>query len=408
MFILFIIFMQELWYRHKEVISDPLLWITVTFFILLFLRTVFAVFERPDLKIEHLDEARRWFRSGFLPVLVVAYAVARLPNPKWHAAWLLIAYALGILLPIIFKYDWSQLEGAVFEGHRTDFGIARVIQSALWVGCGAVATAVGGGIIAYRVRSDYLKWLCLTVAMLIMGLFLIALILTKTRTVWIGFVLGIAIAGLLLLYHVGWRNRQILIGGASGLVVILLVTVPFSDDIRDRWTNISGAIGEISRAVVMGNVSDLPSNSISIRLHYNVLGLELLAKRPMFGYGPAEPRYLRDEHPAPPKNVVGRDDHFHNGYLDFALRFGIVGLLMLIGLFACALYSASLWFSRDPPEGRWIGVALVAVLIMIFVHQLANQRFNDFTFVYVFSLFAGISWAITVIERRQTSRLGVP
>ena len=105
-------------------------------------------------------------------------------------------------------------------------------------------------------------------------------------------------------------------------------------------------------------------------------GLEIVAANPVFGAGFHEAVVH--------KGVAVR--HFHNGYLDLAVRGGVIGLFLLLIVSMFAITRTLRIYRHD----SYLGLGLLSLLMMIFIHNLTEGSFGKglttiwllFTFVY--------------------------
>lgn len=114
-------------------------------------------------------------------------------------------------------------------------------------------------------------------------------------------------------------------------------------------------------------VRELAQLSAGQRLGYARGALALLAKRPLFGHGSAEPFYqLLDDYALSEAAVASnRPHHAHSLLGDVLVRFGIVGLVGLLVLLAAAVCTL--------PRGR--RAAVVPFLVVVFVLGLGDATF---------------------------------
>jgi O-antigen ligase len=149
-----------------------------------------------------------------------------------------------------------------------------------------------------------------------------AVLLSGMRSLWPALVMVPVIAGLVYKKHVG--SRSILWVLAIGAVAVAAFGFAVSGFIGER---ISSGLKDIAAVE-----SDNYSGSLGERLIVWKLGAELFEEAPLLGHGPGHAAQLLGEGT---KAITGRDFHFshyHNVFLNFAVRDGILGVLAILGL----------------------------------------------------------------------------
>ena len=149
-----------------------------------------------------------------------------------------------------------------------------------------------------------------------------AVLLSGMRSLWPALVLVPLITAFVYKEHAGTRSILWLL--AIGTVAVALFGFAVSGFIGER---ISSGMKDIAAIE-----SDNYSGSLGERLVVWKLGAELFEKAPLFGQGPGHAAQLLGEGT---KAITGRNFHFshyHNVFLNFAVRDGILGVLAILGL----------------------------------------------------------------------------
>jgi O-antigen ligase len=142
-----------------------------------------------------------------------------------------------------------------------------------------------------------------------------ALLATQSRGPWLG-----AVVSSIVVLVAALRNRSARVRSAALVLGLLAVSAVLVSPLRDR-------------AVSIGS-TDSGSNAIRMQLYSR--GVDLVRKRPVFGYGPdatatALPRVLNDQF----ELKVGRQfepDRIHNVELDVAVWGGLPAMLLYLGV----------------------------------------------------------------------------
>jgi O-antigen ligase len=310
--------------------------------------------------------------------LFVAGSSARL---FWNADW-----AAGLLL--FGEYEWGA-GGSNRNYLSIEAGLALLAGGSLLVL--AVATRrwrpslrlIGGGLLATVCALDFL-----------------ALVEMKSRTNWI----AAAIAGLvwLLTLFIGslrrGGTRQTALWSAALAVVVLAAAglAGFSSQIASRLSDNGGvtANAELFAGIVTGKVdrSSIDFEAYDPRLYLFVTARELIAAKPLFGWGPDIGPLVKAHVGVKP--LQGKTQ-FHDAYLESLVGLGIVGT----GLIACHLAAVAFACRRrtaaplDPELGSVLAALLASSLTYVAVVAITESanRMEIITqgLVLVFALMLG-------------------
>lgn len=389
--ILFVIAVVIGYRARKELVKQPLFWLTVFFVLYVIMRGWIAGLERPDLLAQHWEAVRRWVKAGLLPALVVALVMWGVGRREKHTVCLFLTALIGFTALLLTKADWGELWRGVNGDVRYTFSLHVAFSSLLF-------TLALLGTLVYWPRvvalaPPWAAWRILFgITWAVIPLFyLTVLVATGTRASWIAGVVGVLTVGWVCLGMGFWRpSARSASVVATGLAVVLTIgALFFGDRVAERW---AGATDAISAAVALptgGKLEDVPRDPLGIRVAYNVFGLRHLEERPIFGYGPAEPRYLRYEHEVP-HQLEDRNDHFHSQYIDPLLRFGAIGFLPVFSLFVLAVVGVFRGWRRETLS-RESGLFILGFVAVYAVWSLADQRFTNYTMVAIVSLITGSS-----------------
>ena len=119
---------------------------------------------------------------------------------------------------------------------------------------------------------------------------------------------------------------------------------------------------------------------------------EMIARRPIFGYGFESFWGIGHEGPAHREapGFVSQMPHAHNGYIDVWLQTGIVGLVLVAAFLATAVHAAAR--STLPPRLAWLFLTLIVYMI--------GQNFLESTWFATLSFsWIGLVVAVTLAAR---------
>ena len=343
----------------------------------------FAFFAFAPFVAVHVAIALR-FRVSFerLCLLTAAIFVAGSSGRLfWNADW-----AAG--LSLFGKYEWGA-GGGNRNYLSIEAGLTLLAGGSLLLL--AVATRrwrpslrlIGGALLAAVCALDFL-----------------ALVEMKSRTNWI----AAAIAGLawLVTLFIGSLRR----GGArptalwiAALALLALAAVGLatvSSQVASRLSDNGGvtANAELFAGIVTGRLdrSSIDFEAYDPRLYLFVTARELIAAKPMFGWGPDVGPLVKEHVGVKP--LQGKTQ-FHDAYLEFLVGLGIVGT----GLIACHLAAVAFACRRrtgtplDPEAGAVLAALLASSLTYVGVVAIAESanRMEIITqgLVLVFALMLG-------------------
>jgi O-antigen ligase len=144
-----------------------------------------------------------------------------------------------------------------------------------------------------------------------------------------------------------WKRRTLVtLGPASVLLAILLLLLAVG-----MRTGLAGLIGRDAR--------------LTGRTEIWTLSISSLAERPILGYGYNAFWDDRSEKADRIRQLVGWDvPNAHNGYIDIALDFGIVGFLICFAAYRVAIRRAVAYVQNHPDnEAKWPLAYLIFTLL---------------------------------------------
>lgn len=164
------------------------------------------------------------------------------------------------------------------------------------------------------------------------------------------------------------------------------------------------ALAGLWLADVPGARLGLGDDSVGLRLTMWRSGLEWWSERPWFGFGPAAVEALI----AGEGGVLAAAGfkHLHNVFIDCLVRFGLIGTLLLLGLFACAAVSA--WRSWRIGAMRFdLWLALTSVMLLAFLCNQTDLRLFGWDWRNFWALVAALACA-PGLARNVTETLPQP
>jgi len=257
---------------------------------------------------------------------------------------LLVALA-GVLLNTLKRVEWDTLPAVLQAGGRTGFGVqipvAALLSSSVIVGLvGLQRSCVFSGDKFSPGRS--LLWLS------VLSISALIVFYTQTRTTWLTLVLLLPLMlfvryFLLTDARLFWPRLLVFVGVLAAVFIGLSQSEIVSARIDEEMFTI--------KAILSGDA--VPGGSVGLRYHAFVLGVEHWLQQPWLGWGAGfEAAQLNQEH------LPSLLYHLHNTYLEFLVRFGVLGSVILL--------VAWLWLHRGLVQ-RWRSGLLSADLALTLV-----------------------------------------
>ncbi len=128
------------------------------------------------------------------------------------------------------------------------------------------------------------------------------------------------------------------------------------------------------------------TTSLGYRMAWQINALKLVEKRPIIGYGTGSIKAAYASLPKQDTEQTGVVDNASNEYLNFAIQFGLVGLLLFLGMLLMQ-WRYSFFLSKEQ------GLLIQVMLIGICVGNLANSWLMDFTQGHYFALMMMLAFA---------------
>jgi O-antigen ligase len=235
--------------------------------------------------------------------------------------------ALVLSLFQLTVLHWRAEGGA---GNAVPFAVASLVgYVVLWLGC---------------MRADGRRRLLFATAICASGA---CVILSGTRALWPGLVLVPAVAGSIY-------RKHFLTRGFGRVAVVLLVSATCIGLLAANFVEkrIELAVADVTAAFS----SDDYSGSFGRRLIIWRVGLELFEEAPILGQGPGNAKPLLEAGTA----ALGRElkySHYHDVFLTYAVRDGILGVLVVLAMILAPLVLAA---RHERDETGTYGLAFLA------------------------------------------------
>lgn len=259
------------------------------------------------------------------------------------------------------------------------------------------------------------RWWARCAALVAAVLTAVPAFLSGSRGAFLGTMAGVAVLLIGALVFAPQISRRTRIGGLAitgALVAILIAALSLTPQKR--------AVG-----LLRTRLSDLTnpySKSVRNRLVFNLVGLEMIAMRPVVGVGPGMfgtefpmaflERARRDRSVA--MEVIARDfsgtvpEHAHNDWLEIWAETGTLGLaawLWIVVVWAVAVARAVGRRATGSPSDRLLILALAAAVIALLVNALFNFPLHEPVRATLFWLFLAWSGSAAFMGDHRLSRI---
>jgi O-antigen ligase len=193
----------------------------------------------------------------------------------------------------------------------------------------ATACAVSYGVTFLAcLRSTSYRRLAFAIATVAMGA---SIILSGTRSLWPALVLIPAIIFFIYRGHISDRSSWRLITAAAALVVLVLIGASGFIGLR-----LEEALHDL-RAAASGEFH----TSLGQRFVMWQIGVELFTEAPFLGHGPGSETLLMEARSPDGAGFTVSYTHFHNAFIQFAVRDGILGVIAICALLLTPLLTAA-------------------------------------------------------------------
>jgi hypothetical protein len=216
--------------------------------------------------------------------------------------------------------------------------------------------------------------------LLLLGMGMVALILTFTRGAWVG-----SLAGMTVVVGMWLRNRWV--RATNLLFVLSLVAIagslmlPLTGLVRTRW-------------------SGTQQDSLAVRKNLNAAALEMIQQYPIFGVG-----WDNFAERAPAFGVgfswqqEGAIHKAHNLYLAFASEAGLPGLVIFLGLLLMVFHVAWNTLQMNDPWSETLTIGILGSFVAVLVHGLVAWGLVTYSVFPLFWVLMGLLVAVNTLSR---------
>lgn len=305
--------------------SHPAAWLVVAFFAYVIVRTIAASWEPHPPNVDHWYQARRI--SRVLLILVAAWWIGG-HQGRIHALVLFIL--AGLVAGIVESWLVRGAFGQMFEGSRVQFQL-NPIRMAIMCGVAVIGLALFARPLIGAVRARVGTVVAVILWSLLVAVMIQAFIVSQSRGAYIAFLLLGVGYGVLTVWRLVVQRRWPSLAqvAAPALVAVLLLGAVVS-----QWDTVTHKFDRESEVIAQAMAGDWDNpepNSFGQRMYLYKWGIEAFVDKPWFGWGTDGPMQVI-RHTGKPE-LPTKFNHFHNNYLDMAVRFGVVGSALFVAMF---------------------------------------------------------------------------
>ncbi len=311
------------------------------FFIIIFFLSLFLNFQSLHTELQEYDN---YFRL-ILCLPIFFYFMKNKINYLFCSHFL-IACSTGIILKFIIATDASMYADRYLGSSSSAITYANMIMTVIIV---LIYFTLANRI--SRIKNSLLILFSLVILLYIWSL-------TLTR----GSIIGLLLASLLIIYFIK-ENRVFVFSG----FVSLILAVYFSP-VGERIDNFFINLNSINFSEVEN--STIENRSLNQRFAYTTFAIEKIIENPLSGIGASNVENTMTHNFRVERGIlVGVSDHVHNEYLDIALKFGVISLI----LYFIIWFSIFLDFVRS--EKNFHSYMLIMVVISHMGYMLTQSIF---------------------------------
>lgn len=394
------------WAHRFTLVREPLIWLTFTFIVYVTLRGwVAANAADPEIAAGQWTAVWDWVRAGPTAIFLIAYGLAAAGEWLRHAVGMLVAMAVGTLLNLLRGFSPETVIPTLTGSARYTFEEMHSIVALQIVAVLLLTCAFMPVILCCR-KYRRMRAALITAGLLTMIIFMVALIVTKSRSGWLALVIALcAMAALALWAGRGriplQRERAISVTLMAALIAAM-ATAAFGGRIADRFRPVVDTMVQVAELPFEGDVSELGNGSLAIRAAYWDVAIRMFSDAPLFGYGPDDPRDIAEKYPVAPQ-IEGRSDNLHSSYSQFLLSFGLVGALSIVAVLGITIGITWRLLATGGAAAA-IGIYVLAFVVAFAVWGIANQRLHRFDLIQLYAITIGIPLARFCAARLGDSR----
>ena len=245
--------------------------------------------------------------SRLIICLPIYYYFIKNPINPSFLVHLIIASSLGIIIKFILAADVSMFAGRYLGSSSSAITYANMIMT----------------IIILLMYTIILNKTSLVYRILIASILILFLVFIWSQTLTRGSLIGLILSSILIIL---WNEKSRVIMFFSTSVLLFLI---YLSPVGDRIDNFFVNLNNINFSTIEN--STIENRSLNQRFAYSIFAIENIMKNPTMGIGASNvEQAMTDDFRNEKGILVAVADHVHNEYLDIALKFGLISLVIFI------------------------------------------------------------------------------
>ena len=376
--------------RWRELVRHPLPWLVLAFVVYAVLQAAYLARLTPGFSFgKHLSYNAEPVRVGVLTCAIGAWLAER-PRRMPLLLGLMVA---GFVLAALVCTPWARIDAIVTGALRLRLGYAENIVGE-YAAMGLLLLSLCA--LSRSPRLGARAKIGFATMLVVAGVPLLACLLyAQSRGAWLAAAVVVPLALFACLRDVQrhWRRPA-----AIALVVAILAVVAALGFGYALVAHRLAGGEAIAAALANGELSDLPSSSVTVRVELAALGWHAWLAHPLWGIG------LRSIHPLIVASGIHIGSyvppHLHDAYLQAAVGLGVVGAGLLLATFT--LLVRELWLARRAGIASnvlyWALLGCLGIVLIVNLFDYLTWRFDYLR--APLELLLGCCFALSLRSRR--------
>ena len=377
LFTLFMIFSAPLLItERKTLMRDPMVKLLGLVLIAQILSWANALYTHPEFAkdIPTLDRLAKLFSFVF-----IAYW---LKGSTRRVLTLLGTFVLGIYVALFFAPDFHQDMLRALSGIRADFDIKNAQFTSMFAGVGMIVC----GFNYYWGETSDLKKLH-KIVLLILNTFALSgltwlLVVSQSRQAWLALTVALVVLPIFLSFHSQRCRGKVLVG--LYLTIALLIGLFCTSSIVEKRVDTENSV--IS-TIISGDWQHIPMTSIGIRVNSWIEASHWIGEHPILGNSASAIKQVIQQSDKFPPELKAEFGHLHNFHIETLVSYGIVGLLLIYTMYYWLIRSLFIVQRERPELTSFTVFAMMFMafwLVVNFFETFSSRTFGVYTHNIIF------------------------
>ena len=354
--------------RWRELARHPLPWLVLAFVVYAVLQAAHVARLTPGLSFgKHLSYNAEPIRVGVLACAIGAW-LAEQPRRIPLLLGLMVA---GFVVAALVCTPWPRIDAIVTGALRLRLGYAENIVGE-YAAMGLLLLSLY--MLSRPPRPRGRARAGFAIMLVLAGVPLLACLLyAQSRGAWLAAAAVVPLASFACLrdVHRKWRRPAVIVLGLALLAVIAALVAGYAL-VAHRLAGSEA----IAAALANGELADLPSSSVTVRVQLAALGWHAWLTHPLWGIG------LRSIQPMIAASGIHMGSyvppHLHDGYLQAVVGLGLVGAGLLLATFAMLVREP--WLARRAGNAGcvlyWALLGCLGIMLIVNLFDYLTWRFD--------------------------------